>query len=207
MRHGAADATRSFQGGYLHSRYGSHTRFSPSGVPDDFSYQRALASLRHREAMLCLDKAIHEAEMRRRISSMTSGLSSLFPNNLSYELSTRRHGATISPLVPSSLNPTLFSVPGSTTRMNIGGSSRQSTLGGFTSFGRPLRTNMMQSELPNVTSSSGMASLLSAHGSQRIINRGSSVGTHEGSSLGDGVALDRASFEPKNEHGRQSPER
>mmetsp|Transcript_284 Transcript_284/g.485 ORF Transcript_284/g.485 Transcript_284/m.485 type:complete len:414 (+) Transcript_284:192-1433(+) len=43
-----------------------------SVVSDDSVYLNAIASLRHREAMLNLDKAIHEAQ-KRRYASMTAG--------------------------------------------------------------------------------------------------------------------------------------
>ncbi len=210
MRQGAVDITSSFQEGFLQRRRAA-LRLSPSGIPDDASYQRALASLRHREAMLSLDKAIHEAEMRRRISSMTSNLSSSFPSNLPHELSNRRHGTTLPSLVPSSVNPTLFSMPTATALMSIGGASGQSQLGSFSGPGRSLRTNLIHSELPTRASSTAMASILSSPGSLRQMHQRAPVGTIGRSNFGSGAVLDRESLEQLNKransHHRGSPER
>lgn len=200
--HGAVDVTSNLPEGFLHRRDGTHG-LSLTGIPDDLSYQRALATLRHRKAMLNLDKAIHDAEMTRRISSMASSLSSSFPGSLSHELSARRDGATFP--------PTLFSMPGNSVLMNFAGASRQSTLGGFTSSARSLRNNMMNLELPTVASSLAMENWLSVHGSLRRMHQGSPVGTYGGSSPRAGVAFDRASLQQLNEransHRRQSPQR
>jgi hypothetical protein len=51
---------------------------SSGNVHEDAAYMNALAALRHREAMLNLDKAIHEAQKRRYTTNFSNSLSNGF---------------------------------------------------------------------------------------------------------------------------------
>jgi hypothetical protein len=98
-----------------------------SGKPhDDAAYMTAIANLRHQEAMLNLDRAIHEAEKRRYASiGYPSHLSSSFAGGLS--------GTTALPPSFSSQHPSLMAGIGHLARGLSGGSS--------TSFGSSLVGN------------------------------------------------------------------
>jgi hypothetical protein len=164
------------------------SRSNSSGIPDA-SFARAFESLRHRETMLTLDKAIHEVKMRRRIASINSTLS---PISFGDGLPTNIHGSYLPNMMPSTLNSALMSPTGCASRVAVGGTSGHSPLGGTTGFGRSLRGNIMNRALPfpTLTSSFPLPSLLSTPRTLQEIHQRLPVRSPGGSNL-DRSTLDR----------------
>lgn len=183
LREESANDTIRFQEALLRRRL-EMSSMSPSGIPDDGAYQRALASLRHREAMLSLDEAIQEAQTRRRVSSINFSLSGSTPGNVYCGLSSSLHG-TVLPWGTSSFSA-LYSPPYGSGRMDLSIPLRDSVNPGMS-----LRASLMRTELPfrTLTSATQMSGLLSEPNSREEIHQLLSVG------LPGGPNLDRATLE------------
>ncbi|KAL3919785.1 MAG: hypothetical protein SGILL_003580 [Bacillariaceae sp.] len=103
------------------------------GVPDSTAYMAALANLRHKESMLSIDRAIHEAE-RRRLQSLLAPLNQgLYPGGVTAaSLSRSLSLGARSPLSTAPLSSSFLPLGGRFPLLNSNATSLSRQLSGST---------------------------------------------------------------------------